>query len=251
MYERPSFSPGVDVTMQRKEIFAILRSTVIVMFLVPVTLLLGIISIARKNRNGAGVGALWARICLRIAGGRVKVHDLDHLDLRQNYVFVSNHQSMFDILVIMGYLPFSFCWVAKKELFSVPFFGKCMESIGSIPLDRKDRRSAMHSMDMALERVRKGASITVFPEGTRSRDGKIARFKQGAFHVALKSGKPVVPLLIKGTGRMMSPGSFGTYPCTMELFITPPIHIGNMHLTKNELAKLTRQRIVATREQYG
>lgn len=237
--------------MPLNEIFAILRSTVIVLFLVPITLLFGTLSIARKNRNGSRVGALWAKTCLKIAGGRVKIHGLHHLDLKQNYVFVSNHQSMFDILVIMAYLPFSFCWVAKKELFSVPFFGKCMDSIGSIPLDRKDNRSAMHSMNLALERVRKGASITVFPEGTRSRDGKIHKFKQGAFHVALKSGKPVVPMLIIGTARMMPPGSFGTYPCTMELIVTPPIDIRNMPSSKLELANLTWRRIVTMNEQYG
>ena len=143
---------------------------------------------------------MWARTCLKVAGGRVRVHGLHHLDLKQNYVFVSNHQSMFDILVIMAYLPFSFCWVAKKELFNVPFFGKCMESIGSIPLDRKDRRSAMLSMKLALDRMRRGASITVFPEGTRAETERSTRSSRALFMWRSNPANPWFPCSLTARG---------------------------------------------------
>ena len=220
-------------------------------FVLPVTLIAGVLVLARRNRSPFNVGKIWARLVLRIAGGKVDVHGTHYLQGNENFIFAANHQSIFDILVVMAYLPKPFRWLAKKELFSIPFLGDTMKGIGTIPIARNEKKSALRSLMQALKYIREGSSVMIFPEGTRSKDGTINEFKPGAFFLALKSQRSVVPVAIVGTDRMMPRGSFGIHPRRMKLIITEPIRVNGKNVTKEELAVQTWNRVVDSVKIYG
>ena len=121
----------------------------------------------------------------------------------QPVIFAANHQSTLDIPAMFGYLPVQFRIMAKQVLFLIPFLGWHLYLSGNIPIDRKDARKAFGSVYKATARIKKGISILVFLEGTRSRDGKIHRFKRGSFTLARKLGVPLVPIAIHGTFELM------------------------------------------------
>jgi 1-acyl-sn-glycerol-3-phosphate acyltransferase len=134
-----------------------------------------------------------------------------------------NHQSNFDIPVLLGHLTVQFRWLAKKELFKIPIFGHAMRNVGYISIDRSDRQSAFESLKVAAEKIKSGVSVLIFPEGTRSRDGKIRPFKKGGFVMAIDSGVPIVPVVITGTRSIMPKGRFRVYPGHVSMVIHKPI----------------------------
>ena len=142
------------------------------------------------------VGRLWGRLMLFVSGVKVQVAGLQNINPNEAYVFAANHQSQFDIFALLGHLPIQFRWLAKEELFRLPFLGAGMRGAGYIPIDRSNRKAAFESIDLAAARVREGVSIVIFPEGTRSLDGKLKDFKKGGFHLAIKSRRPMVPVSI-------------------------------------------------------
>jgi 1-acyl-sn-glycerol-3-phosphate acyltransferase len=124
---------------------------------------------------------------------------IDKIPMDRPLIFMGNHQSNFDILTMYAALPVHFSWIAKEELFKIPFFGYAMRRAGYIPLDRSDGRRALKSMDEAAQKIRNGVSVVVFPEGTRTLDGNLLPFKRGGFLLAAKAGVPIVPFTINGT----------------------------------------------------
>lgn len=149
----------------------------------------------------------WARGCLWFGGVRLTVEGIEHLPSRGPVVYMANHQGNFDIPVLFAGLPVQFRWLAKAELFRIPLFGLAMRSAGYIPVERKDRRLAIQSMNAAAERVAAGTSIMIFPEGTRSPDGALLPFKKGGFVLALQAQAPIVALAIDGSAALMPKGS--------------------------------------------
>jgi len=137
---------------------------------------------------------MWAKILIRIAGVHVKVTGMENIDSKATYVFAGNHTSQFDIYSFQAQFPHDFRWIAKKELFNVPIFGRAMRKVGFISIDRSRGREAFKSLSQAARRISDGSSVLIFPEGTRSTDGKLHPFKAGAFLLAIKSGVPVVPI---------------------------------------------------------
>ena len=191
------------------------------------------------------VANLWAKILLLICNTKVKVVGEENLLRGKPQIFMSNHQSDFDILISLAYIPVQFRWIAKKELFTIPIFGAAMRSAGYIEIDRSNREKAMHSIDEAALRIRMGKSIMTFPEGTRSRDGEIKPFKQGAFHLAIKSGVPIVPVSIIGSGRIMPKRSLKIKPGQIKLIIGKPIEVINFDIEKrHELIQKVRNEII-------
>jgi len=120
---------------------------------------------------------------------------------------MSNHQSYFDIFALLAGLPVDFKFILKKELMRIPILGRAMRSAGYISLDREDSRKAIISMNMAAEKIRNGASVLIFPEGTRSEDGVVREFKKGGFHLALKSGCDIVPVAVVKSRDIVPKGS--------------------------------------------
>jgi 1-acyl-sn-glycerol-3-phosphate acyltransferase len=172
----------------------------------------------QEDRSVHLIAGWWARTILRLAKIKVQVIGAENI-IDGPQVFMANHQSVFDIFIVLGYVNCQFRWIAKKELFRFPFFGKAMLKSGYIPIDRKHFISAMRSIEEASVKVREGTSVMTFPEGTRSRDGRIQPFKKGVFHLVLKSGVPIVPISLIGTGDIMRKNSLRVNSGTITMVI--------------------------------
>lgn len=164
----------------------------------------------------------WARLALAMAGVKVDLRGREHIP-DGPVIFMSNHQSNFDILALEASMPRRIYWVAKKELFAIPVFGPSMRRGGYIPLDRSDGRKALRSMDNAAAIIRDGKSVVMFPEGTRSKDRRLLPFKRGGFLLALKAGVPVVPVTINGSGRINPAGRIRLYRGNITITLHPPL----------------------------
>jgi 1-acyl-sn-glycerol-3-phosphate acyltransferase len=176
--------------------------------IVVATLGLGLLSLAtypfdRKGRVIHRYARLWGRVALWANRVKVSMEGLENLKGEGPYIFMSNHQGSYDIFALLGHLPFQFKWLAKKELFSIPFFGWAMAAAGYISIDREGTRETVEAMNKAAGRIRDGMSVVIFPEGSRSPDGKIQDFKKGGFTLAIKSRVPVVPLALTGSREIM------------------------------------------------
>jgi 1-acyl-sn-glycerol-3-phosphate acyltransferase len=165
----------------------------------------------------------WARGCLWLGGVRLKVEGIEHLPSHGPVVYMSNHQGNFDIPVLFAGLPVQFRWLAKAELFRIPLCGVTMRVAGHIPVERKDRRLAIESMNLAAQRVADGASIMIFPEGTRSPNGKLLPFKKGGFVLALQAQAPIVAIAIDGSAALMLKSSWMIRSGEVRLRIFPAI----------------------------
>lgn len=168
-------------------------------------------------------GIVWGRSCLRLAGLKFTVNGTENLPDDEPAIYVCNHQSNFDILLLYAGLPIQFRWMAKQELFRIPLFGAAMKRAGYIPIDRSNRRQAMRSVTAAAGQIRKGASVVIFPEGTRTADGNLMPFKKGALMIASKAGVPVVPMAISGSYQAQPKGQFRINPAHLKLSILPAI----------------------------
>ncbi|HEY5673624.1 MAG TPA: lysophospholipid acyltransferase family protein [Malonomonas sp.] len=194
-------------------------------------------------------GIFWGRGCLLLAGLRVKVRGAEHIPHGRAALYVANHQSNFDIPILYTGLPLQFRWLAKKELFDVPLFGLAIKRCGYIPIDRSDRRKAMHSMNAAAQQVSNGVSVIVFPEGTRSPDGKLQEFKKGGALIAVKAQVPIVPVAIKGSFAVMSKDSFRIHGSDIEVEIFPPIETAGLkNSDADRLLEQAREPIAAMLE---
>src|ERR1051325_5157050 len=142
---------------------------------------------------------LWARSLVRAAGIDLQTENLDRIQPDQRYILVANHYSYFDIPCIFTAVPQPIRFMAKQSLFKIPIFGWSIARAGFIPIDRKNKSKAKQSFDLAADRIRKGNTIVIFPEEGRSRERTMREFKSGAFLLALKSDRPIVPVAIDGT----------------------------------------------------
>lgn len=182
------------------------------------------VSLPKKGGNLPHlVGKLWARTILFVSRTRVCVQGLHNISPLGTYVYMANHQSMYDILALLGYLPVQFRWLAKMELFQIPIFGYSMARAGHISIDRSDRKSAHKSLQEAAHKIAHGVSVVIFPEGTRSSDGRINQFKPGGFYLAISSGQPIVPVVIYGSRHVLRKGSLRIRPGPIVVSINAPI----------------------------
>lgn len=168
----------------------------------------------------------WARMILRLSGVKIVIENGDVIDPERPQVLVANHVSWYDVLALVGWVPGRSIFVAKKELASVPFFGPAARACGQIFIDRKDRASAVESLQRARKRLEEESpTIIMFPEGTRSATGELQPFKKGAFVLALQTGVDIVPTAIIGSGDVMRKGSLLIRPGTIRLRFGDPISI--------------------------
>lgn len=186
----------------------------------------------------------WGRLICRLVGVRVQIDGLHRLDRSKPYIFAANHQSQFDIFVLQGHLDFDFRWLAKKELFDIPVFGRAMRRAGYIPVDRSHGRRALASLNEAAERIAAGTSVIIFPEGTRSPDGKMQPFKAGAMVLAIKAGVAVVPMAISGTHRILPKGRLLARPGLVTIRVGEPISTADYGIKeKQDLAGSLEARV--------
>jgi len=165
----------------------------------------------------------WAKSLAYMTPVRVIVEGGENAHREQSYVVVTNHQSMYDILLIYGWLELDLKWVMKKELRKVPGIGLGCEKAGHIFVDRKKPKQAAQAIKEALARMGKGVGILFFPEGTRSRDGHLLPFKKGAFRLSVEQDLPILPITLAGTRDVLSSHSLSLFPGTIRMVIHPAI----------------------------
>lgn len=169
---------------------------------------------------------LYARAILFVSGVKVKTIGTENLEPDKSYIYVSNHASGFDIPAVIAGIPDQIRIVYKKELARIPIWGWALKYNKTyIPIDRTSSTEAIKSIDDAAEKIRKGASVLLFAEGTRTKDGKLQAFKRGAFNLAVKSGVPVIPLTINGSFKILPKKKFRIVPGEITLVIDKPIHV--------------------------
>jgi len=170
----------------------------------------------------------WARLMAWLTPVMVTVDGGDNAQRGRSYVVVCNHQSVYDILVIYGWLELDLKWVLKQELRKVPGIGIGCEKAGHIFVDRRNSQLAKKSIQEALARLGKGVGILFFAEGTRSRDGVLLPFKKGAFRTAIEQQLPVLPVTVVGTRELMAAGALTAFPGRARLVIHPAIETQGM-----------------------
>ncbi len=168
---------------------------------------------------------IWARNLILPLISRIEVKGLENLPKGRAAVLISNHQSYFDIPVLLGYLPGSFRFIVKKEFFKVPIFGPFTRRAGHLSVNRETGHEAHKTLMEAAEMIKSGKSVIIFPEGTRSRDGMLGVFKRGGLVIAFETGAPIVPIAISGTHKIMKRSNPTLTPGKVTLTIGKPIHI--------------------------
>jgi 1-acyl-sn-glycerol-3-phosphate acyltransferase len=171
------------------------------------------------------VAAIWSRLWLFSAGCRLEVSGREHIDPTRSYMVVANHLSALDIMACFLAVPLPIRFLAKKELFRVPVLAPAMRAVGIVEVDREARSTVHEKVNaQAGALVQAGRSIIVYPEGTRSRDGRLGAFKKGAFTMAVSWGLPVLPVTLHGTYEAWRPGSPLVYGgTTIKVVIDAPI----------------------------
>ena len=171
------------------------------------------------------VAVPWAKAILWVCGINIKVKGLEHMQARTPRIYMSNHQSYFDIFALLAHIPSDFKFIMKQELMNIPLLGFAMRRAGYIGLERADPRKAIRSMKEAAEKVKNGASLVVFPEGTRSIDGSLQTFKKGGFNLALKSGVEIVPVAIINSCHIVPKGSLKINKGSIDINFGKPIPV--------------------------
>ncbi len=212
-----------------------LGSIVIIMAFIP--------GLDPKKDLGNWIGRLWSWMDLGLSGTRVWMRGEQKIDRHRSYIVMSNHQSHFDVWALIAYIPLQLRWVMKIELRSIPIFGLGCEKLGMIYVDRGDSEKAHRSLETAKDKIRAGASVVFFPEGTRSSDGKIQDFKKGGFVMALATETPILPITIngsryafpKGMPLLMKPGK-------IQIIIHDPIEVSGLRYEdRDELMRKVRK----------
>lgn len=196
--------------------------------LVIVTILLATLALIAallepKGRVYNVISKIWSNSILWISGVKVELIGTEYLQANESYVYVSNHISLFDIPVVIKAIPGQLRLVFKKELAKIPIFGWQLKLGPYILIDRQNPGKAMQSLNQAIEKIKQGVSVLLFAEGTRSKDGSIQSFKRGAFTLATRSGKKIVPLTIKGTFEILPKKKFNLRSGKVKLIIDKPI----------------------------
>lgn len=191
-------------------------------------------------------GVAWSRMICYMTPVFVAARGREHIDRSQSYVIVANHQSVYDIVALYGWLGIDFRWVMKQELRKVPMMGVACAKIGHIFIDRSNTKRAVESLDAAKQIITNGTSVIFFPEGTRSKTGELGKFKKGAFKMAVDLGLPVLPVTISGTRDIVQTKSLLIFPGRAAITIHPPVPTDGKSAV--ELSKEVRELMAATLE---
>lgn len=180
----------------------------------------------------------------RLAGVTIEVRGLENLQPNCNYIFMSNHVSNLDPPVFIPRIPGRCSVLIKKEVFRIPILGRLLKLAEMVPVDRSNREAAIESVHSAEEVLQRGLNMVIFPEGTRSPDGRLLPFKKGPFHLAMEAGVPVVPVTILGTAECWPKGTWSIRPGKATVIFHPPINPSGFK-DREELMAAVRQSIAS------
>jgi len=169
------------------------------------------------------LGKLVCRLATSLAGVRVRRQGLHHLDPGTSYVFCVNHVSLLDLFVVFQSIPHFHRSFQDAAHFKIPIYGHCIRLFGQLPVERGNRRLNYQAFEHAKELLRGGDSFLVFPEGHRTRDGRLGPFHSGAFRLAIQAGTPVVPMCLRGLRAICPAGDFRIRPGTVDVLFGDPI----------------------------
>jgi 1-acyl-sn-glycerol-3-phosphate acyltransferase len=225
-----------------------MRCKLFIPIFVVATIIMGFFSsivslIDRSGRVSHYFARYWSKFIFAGVGIKPTVHGIENIPKDRAVIFAANHQSTMDIPAMFGYLPVQFRIMAKQILFMIPFLGWHLYLSGNIPIDRKNARQAFGSVYKASNLLKRGISILVFVEGTRSRDGKLHRFKRGSFTLARKLNVPVVPVAIQGSFDLMPADAWTAKAGKIQINIMPAIEISE-HSDLNDIAHEVRSRMI-------
>ncbi len=203
------------------------------------TIVLGALSLIcslfdRDGRMQHGFARLWSRTILGTIGAKVSVEGLNKIDISKAHVYVVNHLSALDIPLLYVYLPFQFRILAKRELFHYPFMGWHLRRSGQIPVDVDNAKSSIRSLNRAVEAIRNGMPLVIFPEGGRSETGQLQPFMGGAFFAAIRARVDVVPMAIIGTYEMLKMNTWHIKPRPLRLLVGEPIGTDGLSVRDTE-----------------
>lgn len=209
----------------------VLKLVTIGMITVPAALLTIVVGLFDPHgKRVYGISRLWSWSILKVCGISLRVTGLNHIDPKQQYVFIANHQSNIDIpILIQTLLGFQLRWLAKKELLWVPLFGWAMWAAKHVIVNRSIRADALKTVKKATERIANGVSLVFFPEGTRSPDGRLLPFKRGGVWLAVRTQTPMVPITINGSGALMRKGDWRIRRGEIEVTVGKPLLAENGH----------------------
>lgn len=181
---------------------------------------------------------------VRLVGVKVEVRGMENLEAGHNYIFMANHSSNLDPPVLLPTIPGRCSVLVKKELFRIPILGTGMKMAALVPVDRSDREAAIESVNAAIAVLRQGLHLLIFPEGTRSRDGKLLPFKKGPFHLAIDAGVFIVPVTMLGTYELWPKIRFALRPGTVTVVFHRPID-PRSYADRDSLMKAVAQTIAS------
>jgi len=200
--------------------------TGLVVFLVTIPLATATMLVAMIRSNARAIDwivRLWAFLIIKAAGIKLHAENTEIVDRKQRYILIANHYSYFDIPCIFLAIPQPIRFMAKISLFKIPIFGWAIGRAGFIPIDRKNRKTAVKSFEKAVDRIRKGNTVVVFPEEGRSRERSMRPFQRGGFLLALRSGLPILPVAIVGTFDVYSARARWLKPGPVAVKVGTPI----------------------------
>src|SRR5687767_8845148 len=237
-----------------------MRTVLVFLTLVTMTPAIGLMVIIAsifgvKDREGSiydKAPRWWASLLVRAAGIRVRLHNEQLMRSGEPRIYLSNHVSWFDVLTLASVLP-RYKFIGKAELFRIPIFGRAARAAGMIPIQRENRKSAFESYRVAADRIRAGASVVVFPEGTRGHSYALRQFKKGPFVLGVAAGVPIVPTIVHGTMEAMRRDSFHVRSSVVDIHFLEPIPSeGLTYEDRNRLSRAAWDRMAdAIHELYG
>lgn len=180
----------------------------------------------------------WAKYCVDVTGSQVEVVGIENVPTDRNVVYIGNHQGIFDIPLLLGYIPYQKAFIAKIEILKIPMISDWMKLMKCVFIARKNPRQSIEAMHQGIENVKNGYSMVIFPEGTRSKGGPVKEFKPGSFKLAFQSGADVVPVTIDGTWKLYEEHN-KIKPANIKLTIHPAVKTEG--LSKDELRDIPAQ----------
>jgi 1-acyl-sn-glycerol-3-phosphate acyltransferase len=191
----------------------------------------------------------WSKALNRIISIKLEVSGLENIQKGQSYIYVCNHSSLLDIPVLFGALPGDVRIIYKQELEKIPIFGYALRKSNLIGIERKDPRKSMSSLEEAIATIRDGASVIIFPEGTRESGREVGPFKRGGFLIAEKALVPIAPIAVEGTYDLLPAGKFILKPGKVRISILEPIETKSLEISElKALKELVREKIITEME---